>query len=99
MFAPPYHPYTEALLAAVPVADVTIDKRKVVLTGELPSPANPPKGCPFSTRCPYAVKGVCDTALPPLQRFTQTHSIACHLPAETLKSMLPVFSKKVLEAV
>jgi peptide/nickel transport system ATP-binding protein len=92
VFAPPYHPYTEALLAAVPIADTTVSKRKVVLTGELPSPANPPKGCPFSTRCPYVIKGTCETTAPPVQKFGDGHSIACHLPAAQLQAMKPVIT-------
>ena len=60
IFAPPYHPYTEALLSAVPIADTRVKKRKVLLTGEIPSPSNPPPGCPFSTRCPYMMPGTCD---------------------------------------
>ena len=98
VFAPPYHPYTEALLSAVPIADVTVEKRKVVLTGDLPSPSNPPKGCPFSTRCGHMVKDVCDVNLPPLREFSPTHRIACHLPATDLARMLPVFRSRIVEA-
>ncbi len=95
VFAPPYHPYTEALLAAVPIADATMEKRKVVLTGEIPSAANPPKGCPFSTRCPYVIRGTCETVPPPMRRFDNGHVIACHLSSEQLSAMKPViFSKE-----
>ena len=66
VFSPPYHPYTEALLSAVPIADTRVKKRKVLLTGEIPSPSNPPKGCPFSTRCPYMIPGTCDVIPPPV---------------------------------
>jgi peptide/nickel transport system ATP-binding protein len=90
IFSPPYHPYTEALLAAVPIADANVTKRKIVLQGELPSPSNPPKGCPFSTRCPYMMKGVCDTEAPPQREFGPRHVIACHLDRETLLAMQPV---------
>ncbi|MGE3874539.1 MAG: dipeptide ABC transporter ATP-binding protein [Parvibaculaceae bacterium] len=90
IFAPPYHPYTEALLSAVPVADLNVRKRKVLLSGELPSPANPPQGCPFSTRCPYMMPGTCDRSVPPFQDFGDGHRIACHLPAGELKAMEPV---------
>ena len=94
VFAPPYHPYTEALLAAVPIADANVEKRKVVLTGEIPSPSNPPKGCPFSTRCPYVIKGTCETVAPPMRKFGAGHYIACHLSEEQLLAMKPVITMK-----
>ncbi|MEJ8573054.1 ABC transporter ATP-binding protein [Microbaculum marinum] len=90
IFAPPYHPYTEALLSAVPIADTHVEKRKVVLTGEIPSASNPPKGCPFSTRCPYVIKGLCETRLPPNRRMADGHYIFCHLDEQTLNDMEPV---------
>ncbi len=98
IFSPPYHPYTEALLSAVPIADVRVHKRKVVLSGELPSALNPPKGCPFSTRCPYMIKGTCDTTPPPVRLFGNGHAIACHLEAQQLSSMLPVITMRESEA-
>ena len=52
VFEPPYHPYTEALLSAVPIADTTVEKAHIVLEGDIPSAVNPPPGCPFQTRCP-----------------------------------------------
>jgi len=93
VFSPPYHPYTEALLAAVPIADQRYSKRKVLLTGEIPSAANPPAGCRFSTRCPYRIAGTCDRLPPPVQEFTANHRIACHLPREELLAMQPVFEE------
>ena len=90
IFSPPYHPYTEALLSAVPIADTSIEKRKVVLTGEMPSSTNPPKSCPFSTRCPYVIEGVCAETPPPAKTFSDRHQIACHLDVETLMAMEPV---------
>ncbi|WP_436640138.1 ABC transporter ATP-binding protein [Microbaculum sp. FT89] len=96
IFAPPYHPYTEALLSAVPIADTHIEKRKVLLTGELPSPSNPPKGCPFCTRCPYVIEGLCDKRKPPNRRMADGHYIFCHLDEVTLNDMEPVI--KVAEA-
>jgi peptide/nickel transport system ATP-binding protein len=92
VFSPPYHPYTEALLSAVPIADSSVHKRKIVVTGEVPSPSNPPPGCPFQTRCPYMIKGLCDVTLPPLREFGPDHVIACHLEADTLKKMEPVIT-------
>ena len=90
IFAPPYHPYTEALLSAVPIADTRVEKRRIVLEGEIPSPLNPPKGCPFCTRCQYAIAGLCETTPPPLKEFEPLHVIACHLDHETLRNMKPV---------
>ena len=99
IFSPPYHPYTEALLCAVPIADTSVEKRKVLLTGEMPSPTNPPKGCPFSTRCSRVIEGVCDQEAPPTRRFENGHLIACHLSVDTLAAMQPVFSEKEEEEV
>jgi oligopeptide/dipeptide ABC transporter ATP-binding protein len=93
VFAPPYHPYTEALLAAVPIADQRYSKRKVLLTGDMPSASNPPAGCRFSTRCPYRIEGTCDRDPPPVQEFSANHRIACHLPREELLAMQPVFEE------
>jgi peptide/nickel transport system ATP-binding protein len=92
IFSPPYHPYTEALLSAVPIADTSVKKRKIVLTGEIPSPSNPPLGCPFSTRCPYMIKGTCDTLEPPQLELAPRHVIACHLDEATLRAMKPVIT-------
>ena len=91
VFSPPYHPYTEALLSAVPIADTKVKKRKVLLTGEIPSPSNPPKGCPFSTRCQYMMPGTCDVVPPPIVEPAPGHQILCHLPMERLMAMEPVF--------
>ena len=93
VFAPPYHPYTEALLAAVPIADRRYTKRKVLLSGEIPSASNPPSGCRFSTRCPYRIADTCDRLAPPLREFAPNHQIACHLPREQLSAMRPVFEE------
>ncbi len=93
VFAPPYHPYTEALLAAIPLADRRYAKRKVLLAGEIPSASNPPAGCRFSTRCPYRMAGTCDVAPPPVQEFAADHRIACHLAREDLLAMKPVFQE------
>jgi peptide/nickel transport system ATP-binding protein len=90
VFSPPYHPYTEALLSAVPIADTRVKKRKVLLTGEIPSPSNPPPGCPFSTRCPYMIAGTCNVIPPPVVEPSPGHRILCHLPLDTLMAMQPV---------
>jgi oligopeptide/dipeptide ABC transporter ATP-binding protein len=75
--ASPRHPYTEALLSAVPVPRTGREKRRIVLEGPMPNPADPPPGCRFSTRCPYA-KEVCRREDPPLVEVAQDHQAACH---------------------
>ena len=90
VFAPPYHPYTEALLSAVPIADTSVTKRHIVLSGELPSPSDPPAGCPFCTRCLYAIEGKCDVEPPPVREMAERHTIACHLDEARLRGMAPV---------
>ncbi|MGU9952161.1 MAG: dipeptide ABC transporter ATP-binding protein [Gammaproteobacteria bacterium WSBS_2016_MAG_OTU1] len=94
VFAPPYHPYTEALLSAVPVADHRIEKEEIILEGELPSPLNPPSGCPFSSRCPRKVGDICSQELPPKRDFGDGHEVYCHIDMDTLKAMRPVFRMK-----
>ena len=90
IFNPPYHPYTEALLSAVPIADTSIEKRHIVLEGELPSPINPPSGCPFQTRCPRKIGSICEQQRPPVQRTDSGHAIMCHIPLEELSQVEPV---------
>lgn len=92
VFSPPYHPYTEALLSAVPIADPEVEKRRIVLEGNLPSPLNPPKGCPFSTRCPRKIGAICDDEVPPVQFAGDRHAIACHIDMEELRKVEPVIT-------
>jgi len=95
VFSPPYHPYTEALLSAVPVADTSVRKKRIVLEGDIPSAVNPPPGCPFQTRCRWKVQvpgGLCDSVVPPMRQLAEGHQIKCHLPAEVLAQMEPVFT-------
>ena len=92
VFSPPYHPYTEALLSAVPVADADIERNRIILEGALPSALDPPSGCPFHTRCPRKIGRVCEEQVPPLQRDAGGHSILCHIPAEDLRDVGPVFT-------
>ena len=95
VFAPPYHPYTEALLSAVPIADTKVTKRHIVLEGDIPSAMNPPPGCPFQTRCRWKTEvpgNLCDTDLPPLRDLGKGHAIRCHLPQATLARMEPVIA-------
>ena len=90
IFAPPYSPYTEALLSAVPIADPEVTKREIVLEGNLPSAMNPPKGCPFCTRCPRKIGDICENEPPPEQVVVDRHVIKCHIPLEELKKVEPV---------
>ncbi|HKQ94955.1 MAG TPA: ABC transporter ATP-binding protein [Aestuariivirgaceae bacterium] len=92
VFGPPYHPYTEALLSAVPIADTSVKKKRIVLKGELPSPINPPPGCPFQTRCHRKIGAICETEMPPLKEFGEGHRILCHLPDDVLLGMEPVIA-------
>jgi oligopeptide/dipeptide ABC transporter, ATP-binding protein, C-terminal domain len=95
VFAPPYHPYTEALLSAVPIADTHIEKKRIVLEGDIPSAVNPPPGCPFQTRCRWKsqVPGtLCETEMPPLRDLGAGHQVKCHLAVEILANMEPVFT-------
>jgi peptide/nickel transport system ATP-binding protein len=94
IFSPPYHPYTEALLSAVPIADPEVTKRHIVLEGALPSVLDPPKGCPFTTRCPHRIGEICDNERPPVHRSKTGHRIACHIPVEELAKMEPVIQIK-----
>jgi peptide/nickel transport system ATP-binding protein len=90
IFAPPYHPYTEALLSAVPIADPEITKRRIVLEGDIPSAMNPPKGCPFCTRCHRRIGDICDNELPPELLVKDRHVIKCHIPIKELSKIEPV---------
>jgi oligopeptide/dipeptide ABC transporter ATP-binding protein len=82
LFTTPLHPYTEALLAAVPIPEPRAKKRRFVLAGDVPSPIRPPPGCRFHTRCPYAEE-VCKLVEPPMQEVRPGHSVACHLRQPT----------------
>ncbi len=78
IFTQPQHPYTEALLEAVPVPDPTLRRQRRVLSGDVPSPIDPPTGCRFHTRCPY-VMDVCKQVEPPLKQVLPEQWVACHL--------------------
>ena len=83
LFANPAHPYTHALLSAIPQPTVEDNqKERIVLSGDVPSPANPPTGCSFHTRCPIAVEGKCDVDEPELNVVLGGHKVACHFPVE-----------------
>ena len=93
VFSPPYHPYTEALLSAVPIADTSIKKEHIVLDGDIPSAMNPPSGCPFQTRCRWkkdVLGSKCETEIPPINTLSNGHQIKCHLEKSKLEEMEPV---------
>src|SRR3546814_635538 len=92
VFSPPYHPYTEALLSAVPIADTSVEKTRIILEGNLPSVTNPPSGCVFNTRCPRKLGAVCETAAPPVHAPVAGPRIACHIPLAALQAIKPVIS-------
>ena len=79
LYTRPQHPYTEALLSAVPIPDPTVKRTRIRLQGDVPSPINPPPGCHFHTRCPIAQKGLCDVQSPVLKAAGDGHWVACHL--------------------
>ncbi len=93
VFQPPYHPYTEALLSAVPIADTSIEKQHIVLEGDIPSAMNPPSGCPFQTRCRWkdqVLGGLCEKEVPPVRDMAEGHQVKCHLADDVLARMEPV---------
>ena len=97
LFDNPVHPYTEALLSAIPVPDPTVRRERILLQCDLPSPLNPPTGCRFNTRCPIAVQGICNVNEPDLLAVdgNNTHEAACHLRTGDFQRM----DRPVLSAV
>jgi peptide/nickel transport system ATP-binding protein len=89
IYSPPYHPYTAALLAAVPKPDPYLEPSKVRLTGRVPSAVNPPSGCNFHTRCPFKIGEICETEEPPQREMGSGHKIYCHLAPEKLYDIKP----------
>ncbi|WP_299380756.1 ABC transporter ATP-binding protein [uncultured Kiloniella sp.] len=95
IFAPPYHPYTEALLSAIPIADTSVEKKHIVLDGDIPSAMSPPSGCPFHTRCPHVAEvpgDLCAKEVPGIKTLSGGHQIKCHLADDILERMEPVIS-------
>jgi peptide/nickel transport system ATP-binding protein len=89
VYPPPYHPYTEALLSAIPAPDPRDQRKRIRLSGEVPSALNPPAGCPFHTRCQHKASlpdhgKLCETKDPPRQTVSKNHTIACHIPPDHL---------------
>jgi len=90
IYAPPYHPYTEALLSAVPIPDPTATQKHIRLEGAVPSALNPPSGCRFHTRCPRKIGAICEQEIPPWQDAGNGHRIFCHIPLADLRKIEPV---------
>jgi peptide/nickel transport system ATP-binding protein len=95
IYSPPYHPYTEALLSAVPIPDPGAEQKQIRLSGDVPSALNPPSGCYFHTRCPRRHMlpnggAICTQQVPPWQETEQGHRILCHIPLEELETVEPV---------
>jgi peptide/nickel transport system ATP-binding protein len=99
IYAPPYMPYTEALLSAVPIPDPTAEQKHIRLEGTVPSALNPPSGCVFHTRCPRRAEmlpdggRICEVEKPPWQHNTEEHRIYCHIPLEELRKLDPVVTE------
>ena len=79
LYTKPLHPYTEALLSAVPIPDPKVKRKRIVLQGDVPSPIRPPSGCHFHTRCPIRELPLCSTEKPALRKSADGHYVACHL--------------------
>ena len=92
IYQPPYHPYTEALLSAVPIPDPQAEQKQIRLSSSVPSALNPPSGCRFHTRCPRRQQlpdggKICEVEAPPARHDTDKHIIYCHVPLEDLRKM------------
>jgi peptide/nickel transport system ATP-binding protein len=104
IYAPPYHPYTEALLSAVPIPDPDVEQKELRLSGNVPSALDPPSGCRFHTRCPrrhdMLPDGglICETEPPPWRASKRGHRISCHIPLEELEKLDPVISTPAIQS-
>ncbi len=87
IFNPPSHPYTEALISAIPDVDPNAQTTPIRLSGSVPSPANPPSGCRFHTRCPRKIGSICETQEPPARDAGDGHTIYCHIPLDELTAL------------
>jgi peptide/nickel transport system ATP-binding protein len=94
IFEGPNHPYTEALLSAVPNVD-GVERTRIPLLGEIPSPANPPSGCVFHTRCHRFISGLCDVEVPPMIELAPGHQVLCHLTVEQLGEPVEISDQPV----
>jgi peptide/nickel transport system ATP-binding protein len=86
VFDGPHHPYTEALLSAVPTIDGG-GRERIRLEGDIPSAAEPPTGCVFNTRCPRKIGAICETSEPPLVDVEPNHQMRCHIPIDELRTL------------
>lgn len=93
IFNPPNHPYTQALLSAIPIADPEAKRETLRLTGRMPSFVNPPTGCRFHTRCPRKLGKICETEEPPEMEASETHKIYCHISINELMKFKPMISR------
>jgi peptide/nickel transport system ATP-binding protein len=101
LYEEPLHPYTRALMSAVPVPDPTVEERRerILLAGDLPSPANPPSGCRFHTRCPWRQETRCDDEVPVLRELAPGHLVSCHWAEDIRDGRLqPRSAEEVLRA-
>ena len=87
LFQPPYHPYTEALVSAIPIADPSHDTERILLSDHLPSARDVPRGCRFHTRCPRKIGDICEQEPPPWRDGGQGHLIRCHIPLDELAEL------------
>jgi len=94
VFAPPWHPYTEALLSAIPVPDPDAAVTPIRLEGPVPSAASPPSGCVFHTRCPRKIGAICEQQTPPVRQGPDGHTIVCHIPLDTLTTVQKPFTHR-----
>lgn len=97
IYSPPYHPYTEALLSAVPIPDPSVEQKHIRLDGSLPSAMKPPAGCRFHTRCTHRSLlpdngKICEEKVPEWQSDGSGHRLFCHIPIETLQTFEPIFT-------
>ncbi len=97
LFAAPFHPYTEALLSAIPIPDPAAPQAPIRLEGDPPSPLNVPPGCRFAARCPRHMGPLCDTVPPPLNDAGDGHTILCHIPPATLAAQQQEFLAQRVE--